>query len=190
VNTTKGEKKMFKKMFVTTLALILAIPVIGSAMDMTGKYGMGYFNSEIPVGGRYWFAPKMGFDLGVGFDMQDQGTQSYTDFYVGAGFNYVLISTDKANFFARPGVVYGSLDARPYGIASESKWTKVKFSLMPVAEVFFNDHFSLQAGHGFELELVSYPDEAAFGDLSGESRTNFKTLDGSISYLGFQFYFK
>jgi len=132
----------------------------------------------------------MGVDLGFGLSMEDQGEDTYSDLYVGAGFNYVIFDTPRANFMVRPGVVYGSLDARPYGIMSESKWTMMNFSLMPVAEVFFGDHFSLSAGHGFEIEMVSYPDEVEFGALAGESRTNIRTLDGGISQLGFHFYFK
>ena len=49
----------------------------------------------------------MRFDLDIGFDMQDQGNEGYTDFYVGAGFNYVLLSTDRAEFFARHGDALG-----------------------------------------------------------------------------------
>jgi hypothetical protein len=160
------------------------------AKDVDGKVGMGYFNSDTPVGGRLWVSDKLGLDLGLGFDVSDQGSENYTDFYVGAGLNYILFEADRANFMARVGGVFGQLDARPYGINSDSKWTKFKISVMPVAEIFFGDNFSLSAGHGFELEMISYPDETEFDTLAGESRTNFRTLDGSISHLGFHFYFK
>jgi hypothetical protein len=169
--------------------MALMVPVSGSAKDVNGKIGMGYFNSEAPVGGRIWASDKLGLDLGVGFDINDQGSENFTDFYVGAGINYVLFDFDRANFMARLGGVFGQLDARPFGIDSDKKWTKVSITVMPVAEIFFGDHFSLSAGHGFELELISYPDEDAFGDLAGESRTNIRTLDGSVTHLGFHFYF-
>jgi hypothetical protein len=181
---------MFKKIVTIAIAAIIAAPAVSSAMDMSGKYGLGYINSNTPVGGRIWLNSSMGIDLGVGLSMEDQGDDTYSDMYFGAGFNYVIFDTPRANFMVRPGVVYGSLDARPYGIMSESKWTMFSFTLMPVAEVFFGDHFSLAAGHGFEIEMISYPDESEFGALAGESRTNIRTLDGGISYMGFHFYFK
>jgi hypothetical protein len=181
---------MLKKVLTLVIAVIIAAPVASSAMDMTGKYGLGYFNSNTPVGGRYWVNSKLGVDIGVGFESTDQGDDKYTDFYIGAGFPYVLFDTDRANFYIRPGFTYGSLDARPYGIDSKSKWTMMNISIMPVAEVFFGEHFSIQAGHGLEIEMISYPDEAEFGSLAGESRTNIRTLDGSVTSLGFHFYFK
>jgi opacity protein-like surface antigen len=182
--------KMFKKIATMAIAAMIAAPAASSAMDMTGKYGLGYFNSNTPVGGRYWINSNFGVDLGFGFESLDQGDDTYTNFHVGAGFPYILADTDRANFFLRPGIAIGSLDARPYGIASESKWTMISISVMPVAEVFFGNHFSLQAGHGLEIEMLSYPDEPEFGVLAGESRTNIRTLDGSVTYLGFHFYFK
>lgn len=172
------------------LAVVMMVSSTGMAKDVDGKIGMGYFNSDTPVGGRLWVSDKLGIDLGVGFNVEDQGSVNYTDFYVGAGLNYIVFNTDRANFMARLGGVIGQLDARPYEIDSESKWTKIKISIMPVAEVFFGDNFSLSAGHGFELEMMSYPDEAEFDTLAGETRTNIRTLDGGITHLGFHFYFK
>jgi len=181
---------MYKKIAAIAIAAILAAPSVSSAMDMTGKYGLGYFNSNTPVGGRYWVNSNFGVDLGVGFESLDQGSDSYTNFYIGAGFPYVIFDTERANFFLWPGITFGSLDARPYGIDSESKWTMINMSVMPVAEVFFGNHFSLHAGHGLEIEMVSYPDKPEFGTLAGESRTNFRTLDGGVTHLGFTFYFR
>jgi hypothetical protein len=168
---------MFKKLVTLTIAAIIAAPAVSSAMDMTGKYGLGYFTSDTPVGGRYWVNSNFGVDLGVGFESRDQGDD-------------IIMDTERANFFIRPGFTFGSLDARPYGIDSESKWTMFSITVMPVAEVFFGDNFSLQAGHGLEIEMLSYPDEPEFGALAGESRTNIRTLDASVTYLGFHFYFK
>lgn len=143
-----------------------------------------------PVGARYWVNPNLGVDIGLGFESTDQGDDTYTNLYVGAGFPYIILDTERANFFVRPGFTFGSLDACPYGIASEGKWTMFNISVMPVAEVFFGQNFSLQAGHGLEIEMLSYPDEPEFSNLAGESRTNIRTLDGSVTYLGFHFYFK
>ena len=123
---------MFKKITTLAIAAMIAAPAASFAMDMTGKYGLGYFTSNTPVGGRYWINSNFGVDLGVGFESRDQGDDTYTNFYVGAGFPYIILDTERANFFVRPGFTFGSLDARPEGIDSESKWTMISFTVMPV----------------------------------------------------------
>jgi hypothetical protein len=181
---------MFKKTLIAIAILAISVPAVSHAKDMSSKYGLGYFNSNAPVGARYWFAKNAGVDLGLGFESVDLGSKKANNFYVEAGLPYVIFNKDKANFMIRPGLVYGSLDARPYGINSTKKWTKVNISLMPVAEIFLTDNFSLEAGHGLEVEMISYPTDAAFGALSGESRTNFRSLAASATQIGFHFYFK
>ena len=181
---------MFGRFLILKVGMILVLLSSASAMDMTGRYSLGFFNTEVPVGGRYWAASNIAIDLGFGFDICDEGDDTYTDFYIGAGFPYVVVDMDRANFFVRPGVVVGMLDARPYGIDSEIKWTKINISLMPGAEVFFGESFSLEAAHGLEVELISYPDEDEFGALAGESRTNFRSLGRNFTHLGFHFYFR
>ena len=79
-----------------------------------------------------------------------------------------IFYAERANFLIRPGVLFGNLDARPYGLDSEEKWTRLGVSPMPVTEVFVGDCFPLEAGHGLEVEMNSYPDDAAFGALAGE----------------------
>lgn len=181
---------MFKRIVLSSVILSIFTFSLVRSEDMTGKYGLGYFNSQAPVGLRYWFNSQMGFDLGLGFESIDLGDESATNLYVEAGFPYVIFSKERANFMVRPGILYSSLDARPEGIASTKKWTKIGVSIMPVAEVFWGKHFSLSAGHGVEFETVSYPDEPEFGTLAGESRSNFKSIAASVTHLGFHFYFK
>ena len=181
---------MFRKTLAAIAVLAIMAPVMSHAMDMNGKYGLGYFNSSAPVGARYWFSKSAGVDIGLGFESTDLGSQKANNFWAEAGFPYVILNKDRANFMIRPGVVFGSLDARPYGINSTKKWTKVNISLMPVAEIFLTDNFSLEAGHGLEVEMISYPTDAAFDALSGESRTNFRSLAASATQIGFHFYFK
>jgi hypothetical protein len=184
------ENEMLKRVMILAVALIFVLPVISQAMDMTGKYGLGYFRNQAPVGARYWFGPQAGIDVGVGFELDDLGDETASSFWIEAGLPLVIVDTERANFMLRPGVMFGSLDARPYGIDSEKKWTKIVLSVMPVAEVFFGQHFSLEAGHGLEVEIVSYPDEDAFGGLAGESFTHVRSLAASITHIGFHFYFK
>jgi hypothetical protein len=181
---------MFKKSLLLLAVLILATPVMNNAMDMSGKYGLGYFNSDAPVGARYWIDKKVGVDLGLGFESQDLGSKKANSFWLEAGIPYVIFNKDRVNFLIRPGVVYGKLDARPYGIDSEKKWTKVNVSLMPVAEFFLSDNFSIEAGHGLEVEFISYPNDSSYGALMGKSRTSIRSLAASATQIGFHFYFK
>ncbi len=176
---------MLKKLTVIALALILTIPVIGNAKDLTGRFSLGYFDSDAPVGIRYWVNDKVGIDLGLGFESIDLGDENGTSFWLEAGVPYVVYPTDRANFFVRPGVIFSSLDNRVYGSgASDEKWTVIELMLTPGAEVFFGDHFSLQAAHGLKVRITSPPDE-----ISDESSTDFGSLAGSITWLGFHFYF-
>ncbi|MBD3168222.1 MAG: hypothetical protein GF307_01985 [candidate division Zixibacteria bacterium] len=179
-----------RKLLLLAIVFALAIPSASLAKDMEGKYGLGYFMQDAPVGARYWVNSNIGIDFGVGFESQDQGDESATSFYVELGVPYVLIDTERANFMLRPGFTYGSLDARPYGINSDEKWTQMTITLMPVAEVFFGEHFSLEAGHGIKINMRSYPDDSAFGALADESFTDIETFGASVTYLGFHFYFK
>jgi hypothetical protein len=176
---------MLKKVFGLMLVLALLAPITTNAMDMTGKWGLGYFSSDAPVGVRYWLNQKLGVDLGVGFESKDLGDNTATSFWFEGGFPYVLMDTDRANFFVRPGVVFASLDDRVYGTGVlDKKWNNITIKLTPGAEVFFGDHFSLQAAHGIMIDLISPPDGA------GDSKTDFNTGAYSVSEIGFHFYFK
>ncbi|HEQ98355.1 MAG TPA: hypothetical protein ENO22_03325 [candidate division Zixibacteria bacterium] len=176
---------MLKKLTIIAIALILVIPVIGNAKDLTGRFSLGYFDSDAPVGFRYWVNDKIGLDLGLGFESVDLGEENGTSFWVEAGVPYVVYPTDRANFFIRPGVVFASLDNRVYGSGPlDEKWTVFTILLTPGAEVFFGDHFSLQAAHGFALRITSPPDE-----ISDESSTDFSSIAASVTTIGFHFYF-
>lgn len=176
---------MFKKLIVSVLVLAIMVPAVASAKDLTGRFGLGYFHSDAPVGLRYWVNDKVGLDIGVGFESRDLGEESASSFWIEAGVPYIVYPSDRANFYVRPGIVYASLDDRVHGTgAYDETWSVITLKLMPGAEVFFGDHFSLQAAHGFEVTLSSPPDE-----VSDESTTDIKTTAASISYLGFHFYF-
>ncbi len=178
-----------RKLFLWALIAALAAPLTVNAMDMTGKWGLGYFRSETPIGARFWLGESVGLDVGVGFESEDLGDESATSFFFEAGVPFVVYAADRANFLFRPGISWANLDARPFGIDSEEKWNRLTFTMMPVAEVFFGEHFSLEAGHGIEIERVSYPDEAEFGGLRDETRTDFRSIGASVTQIGFHFYF-
>ncbi len=183
-----------KKNIIAILLLLIVLPLSGKALDMSGKYGLGYFNTDAPLVGRFWLSPTLGLDLGLGFEMKDiyfdGEKEKATSFWLEAGLPFVIKSTERANFFVRPGVIFASLDDRVYGTGDlDEKWSQITLTLTPGAEVFFGEHFSLTAGHGIAVDILSVPD-AVGGDRGGESEMTVRTFDGGVSYLGFHFYFK
>ena len=175
---------MLRKFFVIVFAIAILVPVTSNAMDMTGKWGLGYFSNDAPVGVRYWFNEKFGLDVGLGFESIDQGDESASSMWFEVGVPYILMDTERANFFVRPGLVYASLDDRVYGSGLlDDTWSNITVKITPGAEVFFGENFSLEAAHGIMIDLMSPP-----GD--GDSMTNFGTGAYSITQIGFHFYFK
>jgi hypothetical protein len=72
----------------------------------------------------------------------------------------------------------------------DAKWTKISILLTPGAEVFFGDNFSLEAGHGIAIDMLSVPDEEGIPEYrAGESETSIRSFDASVTYLGFHYYF-
>ena len=191
--------KMLKRTFAVALAALFVLPFAVQSKDMTGKMGLGYFSSDAPVGGRIWLGERAAVDLGVGFEMKDVyfsangGTptkEKATSFWFEAGVPYVVYPGDRANFFVRPGVVFGQLDDRVYGTgALDETWTQITISATLGAEVFFGEQFSLEAGHGIAIDMLSVPD-AVGAPRGGETETTIRSFDASVTYLGFHFYFK
>lgn len=195
-----------KKLLIFTLAALLCAPAVSLAKDMTGKWGLGYFSSDAPVGGRIWLNEKIGLDIGVGFEMRDQYVpnpnttgpadaemkESATSFWFEVGAPIVVMPTERANFFIRPGVVFAQLDDRTYGTGVlDSRWTQITLLATPGAEIFFGDNFSLTAGHGIAVDILSVPDEDGIPEYRrGESETTIRTFDASVTYFGFHFYFQ
>ena len=192
---------MAKRVMILALALLFVIPAMSFAKDMTGKWGLGYFSNDAPVGARFWVNEKVGVDLGVGFSANGYvvsegappdvtySTETATSFWVDLGVPYVVFPSDRANFFVRPGVVFGIIDDMDPDLGTQTvdeTWTQITVSLTPGAEVFFGEHFSLEAGHGIALDLTTPPDAIN----GGESTTDIRTFDASVTYLGFHFYFK
>jgi len=190
---------MVKKLMVFALVIVLATPAISAAMDKTGALGLGFYDWKAPIGIRYWFSPTAGFDLGLGFDTwqeQDQSTgaaagdlATMLDFRVDAGLVYVAIPTPNTNFLVRPGVLFES--SQDAWIAGEKKSsTSIDITLHLGVEHFFNDRFSLSAGHGIRVNLYNPAGDEVSTDADTKSKTTFHSDGMSIVDLGFHFYFK
>lgn len=172
-----------KRLMLLALATLLVLPAASNAVDMSGKWGLGFFDRTAPVGARIWATPQLGLDLGVGFESLDQGEESGTNFYIEVGAPYVLVPTERANFYLRPGVLVGFFDEAN----NASVESFIEVTLAPGVELFFGDHFSLEAAHGIAVLITNYR------EVEGEeidSETDFFTFGANATFLGFHFYFQ
>ena len=167
-----------------TIAIValLTLPALASAKDMTGKMGLGFNLSDAPIGIRYWFSPNVGLDAGIGVQSEDLGSTNATDFWVEAGLPYIVYGADQANLFFRVGAELGLIDER----GSSNKQTHILVTIGPGAEVFFGDHFSLQAAHGIGIRIVKIDNVTPPAE---DTFTDFVTFGASVTDLGFHFYF-
>jgi hypothetical protein len=198
-NNRERRITMVRKLLLVSIALLVAAVSPSLAKDMTGKVSLGFHNSDAPVGGRYWFTDKAALDLGIGFksdqvlipDTSAGGAkkESTANFWFEAGVPFKLYDVENAHFFARPSVVFGLLDDRDYGTgAADAKWTSIDLVLSLGGELFFGDHFSVEATHGLKFNMTSVPDEVKEG-VGTDSLKSFETFGKNLTTVGFHFYF-
>jgi len=187
-----------------TLALLLAALVAAVspslAKDMTGKYSLGFHHWNAPIGGRYWVNQSVALDLGLGFTSREVvkdysaeplETAQSTSFQLEAGVPIKLYDADIAHFYARPAVMMGILDGRsgsPYAFSSDEKWTSLDLILSLGAELFFGEHFSVEASHGVKANFTAVPDDVK-DDIDTDWLTSFQTFGNNLTTIGFHFYF-
>jgi hypothetical protein len=178
-----GGKRMLKKIFLIGFVSILALSQQGYSKDLAGRFALGIFDSEAPIGCRYWFTPRLGLDIGFGIEAVEENSDHAKSIWLGFGFPYVLHAADRANFFLRPSLLLKSLDDRIHGTGRlEENWTEYEILMTPGAEVFFGEHFSLEAAYGLSIEIVKLPEE-----LSSETFTRLNTESAQV---GLHYYFK
>ncbi len=185
------------------MALLVTIPSVGYSMDKKGKLALGYFDSQAPLGVRYWFSPRLGADLGVGFEAiryplgmntaaKVADKEGANSLWLEAGIPYVVYPTERANLFVRLGGVLGFPDDNLYsynlgrGNDTITGHTSTYFSLKltPGVEFWVTDNFSLEVAHGVEF-LVLDPYKTSKVDAS----YRFGSTASSLTQIGFHFYF-
>ena len=178
-----------KKGLLVLMALVLVVAVVAPAVAANvtpGMFGVGYFRTQAPVGIRYWLTEQFGIDAGLGLSSREYvyGTplksETKLSFSLDAGVPYVLVSTDQANFFIRPGVLFKS---EPNESSPDDNATTIGISGSLGVEYFLTKRFSVQAAHG--LIFTSYDP----GIKGSDSSTQFYTEEFGISHIGFHFYF-
>jgi hypothetical protein len=190
---------MSRKLLALVVAALTAAVSPSLAKDMTGKFSLGFHNSDAPIGGRYWFTPGAAIDLGVGFKSNEvvvedpvseqASTESTMNFWLEAGVPFKLYDVDNAHFYARPAVLMGLLDDRDYGTgAADAKWTSIDLILSLGGELFFGEHFSVEATHGIKVNITSVPDDVK-DSVGTDSFKSFETFGNNLTTIGFHFYF-
>jgi hypothetical protein len=169
---------MSKNFLLIALLFALVVPLPGAAKEMEKRFAIGYHNSEAPLGIRYWFAPKVAFDIGAGFESEDREDHRAESYWIGAGFPIVLHQSERVNFIMRPGMIIGR-----EGDGHET-WMTTTFMGGPGAEVFIGDHFSLEGFTGIAIEIEEIPE--AYG---GGTLTDIKSFSGNLTQFGFHYYF-
>jgi hypothetical protein len=161
------------------LALVTtAFAATAMAEPAAGKWGVGYFRPEAPLGARFWFSPKVGADLGLGYLSSSQsGSPSTSKWTLDLGVPINMGNSGNAYFQIRPGFDYTSDDN---GVNTP---TTMGLSASLAVEYFFTDNFSLQVADGIRWSSTD-PDLPGVNNISG-----FGTEGFGISNIGFHYYF-
>ncbi len=189
---------MSNKILPFALAFLVAAVAPSLAKDMTGRVSLGFHNSDAPLGGRIWVNETVAIDAGLGFnssevadrdpDTEDETVNAFS-FWFEAGVPIKLYDVENAHFYVRPSIVLGLLDDRAYGTGSaDAKWTSFDLVLSLGGELFFGDHFSVEATQGVKINTTSVPDEVK-EDVGAGSFTSFSTFGNNVTTIGFHFYF-
>lgn len=190
------------KRFLTVVAFAaILVPAASQAVDNSGKWALGYYDSQAPVGIRYQFGEKAGFDFGLGFASSEDidnasttpgETKNFMQYHVELGVPVTLVATDNANFYFRPGLLWQSI---PYQLddgvnpVSDERASDITFKLHLGAEWFATRNLSLSVGHGIDIASSK---GVSRGDLLGgkpESSTSWGSAALDVTSIGFHWYF-
>jgi hypothetical protein len=161
----------------SAMLLFVVLTSLASAGEhKTGTFGLGWYSTTAPVGGRVWVTPMIGLDLGFGYaDKKVLGTAN-DRFHVNVGVPVDLVQTERVNFFIRPGFEF---QTNSRVVNTEVKSTSLLTADLGV-EWFVTDQFTLSAGHGLQLEQVNGSDDWGISALRALS----------FNSIGFHFYFQ
>lgn len=159
------------------LLLIVSAPTAFAGEPKTGTFGLGWYSPTAPVGGRVWVSPQIGIDIGLGFANDKALGGPDSRIHVNIGIPVNVVTTEKVNFFIRPGVEYQT-NSRLDAAGATTGTTIVTADLG--AEWFVSSQFSLSVGHGLSFFQLSGSDDWGITALRALSFDN----------VGFHFYFE
>jgi hypothetical protein len=173
---------MKKILFFTCVMALVASTAF--AHDTAKRLGLGFNSTDTPLGIRYWFSPKLGLDVGVGINVDDNagGTgESATNWAFSAGIPITMLKAgDRVNMHFLPWVQYSSFDLGEDPGTGESL-TGTVFTLVAGLEfeVFVTNDFSVSALQGVEFDIAG-------GDY--ESETDISTIGNNLTEFGVHYY--
>jgi hypothetical protein len=144
------EGETMKKVVLLTLVLTL---VAGTAMaaDMAKRIGLGFVNSDAPIGGRYWVSEKIGLDLGFGLSsietqIDSTRTETLTNWQVFGALPIKIhsVGDNRVNFNFLPGVMFSSVDNGEGGDSTKESTTDIHLTGSNLTE--FGFHYYLPGG--------------------------------------------
>jgi hypothetical protein len=196
------------------LILVLAVTLFATAgtafaQDNVDRHGdsypthnniaLGFHDSSAPLGVRWWFSgQKVGLDLGLGVTSDEapdfagiENNESLLGWTLDVGVPIVCRSWDRVHFMVRPGFRYSSQEVAfpttpPSSDIEKDNATEFSGRLELETELFLAHNFSVSAAHG--IEFVSSTPAQAPGGPSPESSTNFRTVGGNFTNVGFHIY--
>lgn len=169
----------------TLTVLFLLLPAVAVAAtygrdkgkNVVGFYGVGWSSADAPIGLRYLFDPRNGFDLGFGFRSDDTPGGRESEVVLEGAYLLALAPGERTNVFLRPGIRFANLSIR--GDSS----TRIGIDIAVDVEHFLADRVSVSARSGFRYDSLSAPDRSS-------DRDTFRTigdllLEGGVHlYLG------
>jgi hypothetical protein len=143
---------------------------------------LGFHQIDAPLGIRWWFGPKVGLDLGLGYTSNEAGDERFSSYTIDAGVPIALKRWSRLNFILRPGILYSSqqVDVEPGPGVTKENDTGLAVLAELEAEVFLADRLSVSAAHGFGF----FTEDPAVG----ESTTDYGTIGSNFSHIGFHLY--
>ena len=165
-----------RKLLIASTLLVLSAGIASAAVT-AGTIGLGFVNSDAPIGGRYVISEKMAVDVGIGFGktsddkdtkLIDEGTTSLN---LDLGLPILMHDAGKAMLWLRPGLAIQNQSYDADGVDSQ---TNTSISGLLVVEVPITDNFTVSAAHGLIIDL---------------DPTTINTAGFNWTNLGFMYYF-
>jgi len=146
-------------------SLLAAAPALA---DRTHTIGIGYHQSNTPIGGRWWASPRIGVDLGLGVDAEkaeadvdtnDDGvpdvriTDTLAEWTANVGTPWVAWAGPNVRVLLRPGFEYHSEDDFDSFLTDGSRVKLNSYAVTGEVEVELNvwENLTMSASHGLEF---------------------------------------
>ena len=155
------------------------------------------FTTSPAIGIRHWFSEKAGVDLAIGFSsLSVEGGNPSTKadegsgFVFDAGIPWAVRKWEKVSFIFRPGVTYGTAEAKDkLSATAPNKETSTFLSVSGELEVewMVTDKVSISAAHGIAYRSLEIKDNAS-PDANKIKLTGYDTTGNNFTTLGFHVY--